>query len=220
MGAVKVTVQTWDVGSPELSLITGGLDVVNGIQSINIWPFDTRASLILDCYSLEHWLPFFARTIRSPAETNKERISLAAFFRPNYSSTRGNEQGTNISGPYQRQAQDEKVAPQIGFHGLAPRSRAHLCFTMVEGSNRRREGGDVSRGFRVPRATDWQGPIGFFVASPFPTWRRTHFPPTLNSCWSSSRAFSLSAVIRAAVGIREPHAVILVATGIQSPCCV
>ena len=25
----SVTVQTWDVGSPELSLITGGLDVVN-----------------------------------------------------------------------------------------------------------------------------------------------------------------------------------------------
>ena len=100
---------------------------------------------------------------------------------------------------------------------MAPRSRAHLCFTMVEGSNRRREGGDVSRGFRVPRATDWQGPIGFFVASPFPTWRRIHFPSTLNSCRSSSRAFSLSAVIRAAVGIREPHAVILVTTGIQSP---
>ena len=74
------------------------------------------------------------------------------------------------------------MAPQIGFPGLAPRSRAHLCFTMVEGSNRRREGGDVSRGFRVSRATDWQGPIGFFVASPFPTWRRTHFPSTLNSC--------------------------------------
>ena len=74
------------------------------------------------------------------------------------------------------------MAPQIGFHGLAPRSRAHLCFTMVEASNRRREGGDVSRGFRVSRATDWQGPIGFFVASPFPTWRRTHFPSTLNSC--------------------------------------
>ena len=74
------------------------------------------------------------------------------------------------------------MAPQIGFPGLAPRSRAHLCFTMVEGSNRRREEGDVSRGFRVPRATDWQGPIGFFVASPFPTWRRTHFPSTLNSC--------------------------------------
>ena len=52
------------------------------------------------------------------------------------------------------------MAPQIGFHGLAPRSRAHLCFTMVEGSNRRREEGDVSRGFRVPRATDRQGPIG------------------------------------------------------------
>ena len=82
------------------------------------------------------------------------------------------------------------MAPQIGFPGLAPRSRAHLCFTMVEGSNRRREEGDVSRGFRVPRATDWQGPIGFFVASPFPTWRRTHFPSTLNSCRSSSRAFS------------------------------
>ena len=74
------------------------------------------------------------------------------------------------------------MAPQIGFHGLAPRSRAHLCFTMVEGSNRRREEGDVSRGFRVPRATVWQGPIGFFVASPFPIWRRTHFPSTLNSC--------------------------------------
>ena len=86
-----VTVQTWDVGSPELSLITGGLDVVNKIQSINIWPFDTRASLILDCYSLEHWLPFSARTIRSPAETNRERISLAAFFRPDYSFPRGNE---------------------------------------------------------------------------------------------------------------------------------
>ena len=28
----------------------------------------------------------------------------------------------------------------------------------------------------------WQGPIGFFVASPFPIWRRTHFPSTLNSC--------------------------------------
>ena len=51
----------------------------------------TRASLILDCYSLEHWLPFFARTIRSPAETNRERISLAAFFRPDYSFPRGNE---------------------------------------------------------------------------------------------------------------------------------
>ena len=45
-------------------------------QHLDIWPFDTRTSLILDCYSLEHWLPFFARTIRSPAETNKERISL------------------------------------------------------------------------------------------------------------------------------------------------
>ena len=65
---------------------------------------------------------------------------------------------------------------------MAPRSRAHLCFTMVEGSNRRREEGDVSRGFRVSRATDWQGQIGFFVASPFPIWRRTHFPSTLNSC--------------------------------------
>ena len=75
-----------------------------------------------------------------------------------------------------------KKSPQIGFPGLAPRSGPHLCFTMIEGSNRRREGGDVSRGFRVPRATDWQGPIGFFVASPFPTWRRTHFPSTLNSC--------------------------------------
>ena len=32
----EVTVQTWDVGSPELSLITGGLDVVDKIQSINI----------------------------------------------------------------------------------------------------------------------------------------------------------------------------------------
>ena len=74
------------------------------------------------------------------------------------------------------------MAPQIGFHGLAPRSRAHLCFTMVDGSNRRREEGDVSRGFRVTRATDWQGPVGFFVASPFPIWRRTHFPSTLNSC--------------------------------------
>ena len=39
------------------------------------------------------------------------------------------------------------MAPQIGFPGLAPRSRAHLCFTMVEGSNRRREEGDVSRDF-------------------------------------------------------------------------
>ena len=107
-----VTVQTWDVGTPELSLITGGLDVVNKIQSINIRPFDTRTSLILDCYSLEHWPPFFARTIRSPAEMNKERISLAAFFartirspaetnrerispaaffRPEYSFPRGNE---------------------------------------------------------------------------------------------------------------------------------
>ena len=80
------------------------------------------------------------------------------------------------------------MAPQIGFPGLAPRSRAHLCFTMVEGSNRRREEGDVSRGFRVPRATDWQGPIGFFVASPFPIWRRTHFPSTLNSFFSTPRA--------------------------------
>ena len=73
---------------------------------------------------------------------------------------------------------------------MAPRSRAHLCFTMVEGSNRRREGGDVSRGFRVSRVTDWQGPIGFFVASPFPTWRRTQFPSTLNSCPQGLRIVS------------------------------
>ena len=84
------------------------------------------------------------------------------------------------------------MAPQIGFPGLAPRFRAHLCFTMVEGSNRRREEGDVGRGFRVPRATDWQGPIGFFVASPFPIWRRTHFPSTLNSCIRPPRVFRLS----------------------------
>ena len=80
------------------------------------------------------------------------------------------------------------MAAQIGFPGLAPRSRVYLCFTMVEGSNRRREGGDVSRGFRIPRATDWQGPIGFFAASPFPTWRRTHFPSTLNSCLGQAPA--------------------------------
>ena len=78
---------------------------------------------------------------------------------------------------------------------MAPRSRSHLCFTIVEGSNRRREEGDVSRGFRVARATDWQGPIGFFVASPFLTWRRTHFPSTLNSCRVAGRAFLFSPVI-------------------------
>ena len=116
------------------------------------------------------------------------------------------------------------MAPQIGFPGLAPRSRAHLCFTIVEGSNRRREEGDVSRGFRVSRATDWQGPIGFFVASPFPTWRRTHFPSTLNSCQESrTGSFDYLCIPHHSCcngnlePISTPTPVIPAATGIQSP---
>ena len=74
------------------------------------------------------------------------------------------------------------MAPQIGFPGLAPRSRAHLCFTMVEGSNREKGRTGMSAGdFGFLERLHWQGPIGFFVASPFPTWRRTHFPSTWNS---------------------------------------
>ena len=97
---------------------------------------------------------------------------------------------------------------------MAPRSRAHLCFTMVEGSNRRREGGDVSRGFRVSRVTDWQGPIGFFVASPFPTWRRTHFPSTLNSCCQCQPRtpvllFRLPAALETGTVCAQPKAVVL-----------
>ena len=199
-GTLWVTVQTWDVGSPELSLITGGLDVVNKIQSINIWPFDTRASLILDCYSLEHWLPFFARTIRSPAETNisgclfspglfvppRKRIGNEYLWLPFSARTIRSPAETNKERISLDRTSDrprmKKWRRKLVSTGWRRVPRAHLCFTMVEGSNRRREGGDVSRGFRVSRATDWQGPIGFFVASPFPTWRRTHFPSTLNNC--------------------------------------
>ena len=61
--------------------------------------------------------------------------------------------------------------------------------------------------------------------TPFPGFMGCS-PTGLPLIWSDSpplmrvRAFSLSAVIRAAVRIREPHPVILVATGIQGPCCV
>ena len=68
------------------------------------------------------------------------------------------------------------MAPQIGFSGLAPRSRTHLCFTMVEGSNRRREGGDVSRGFRVPRATALAGPDWFLRCKSVPTLAKNALP--------------------------------------------
>ena len=70
------------------------------------------------------------------------------------------------------------MAPQIGFHGLAPRSRAHLCFTIVEGSNRRREGGDVSRGFRVPRATALAGPDWFLRCKSVPNLAKNALPFT------------------------------------------
>ena len=68
------------------------------------------------------------------------------------------------------------MAPQIGFHGLAPRSRAHLCFTMVEGSNRRREEGNVSRGFRVPRATALAGSDWFLRCKSVPNLAKNPLP--------------------------------------------
>ena len=52
----------------------------------------------------------------------------------------------------------------------------------------------------------WQGPIGFFVASPFPTWRRTHFPSTLNSYRVAGGAFSFSPGIIIKIGGFIPHA--------------
>ena len=71
--------------------------------------------------------------------------------------------------PVLRQPQDERRAPPI----VIPRVGAvfsvaishHFCLIMVEGGNRSREEPGVSGGFRFPPKPDWQGRIGFFVAS-------------------------------------------------------
>ena len=68
------------------------------------------------------------------------------------------------------------MAPQIGFPGLAPRSGARLCFTMVEGSNRRREGGNVSRGFWVSRATALAGSDWFLRCKSVPNLAKNALP--------------------------------------------